>query len=329
MRLRFSDVKAQCAKVLNVKQSDSRVLTVVNEACERLLYEMKSVGTVTRYNVCVASKCLTWPREVETIEAAAFCKFPVVLRNGWYEFLGDGPGIAGDCGPCLTLIDRGNAIAFDDVTGTGKKLAIYADGTEDPGQYVLLRYYDYLGNKTYTQFGGETIEGEMVPIPAAGGYSYTQFLEVLPYGLYEVIKPVTKRVIRLYEYTVNGGALKPLAYYEPDEELPVYRRSYIPCLENSGDDCGTMSVTIAAKLRFIPATGDNSILSIANRGAIRLGVQAVKKEEDNLLGEAAMYWQQAIRAMDKQLEHWQGDGVVAPIKVDSAQCYDGAVLNLI
>lgn len=329
MRLRYSDVKTQAAKAINVSVSDTRVISIVNEACERLLYEMKGVGTIVRYNICTNSRCLTWPREIETIEAAAFCQTPAVIRNGWYEFLGDGPGIAdGSCGPCLTLIDRGNAIAFDDITGTGKKLAIYADGNEAAGARVLIRYYDLNGNKVYTVDGSNTIEGEYLTIPAAGGYTYSTY-EVFPNGLYEVIKPVTKRVIRLYEYTIAGGALKPLAYYEPDEELPSYRRSYIPCLESSGDSCSTMPVTIQAKLRFIPATGDNSILSVSNRGAIRLAVQAIYKEENNLLGEAAMYWQQAIRAMDKQLEHWIGDGAVAPIKVVSGQCYDGAVANLI
>lgn len=329
MRLRYSDVKAQCAKSLNLAVADSRVLTVVNEACERLLYEMKSVGTYARYNICTASHCLTWPREIETIEAAAFCQTPVTIRNSWYEFLEAGPGLIDcGCGPCLTLVDRGNAIAFDDVTGTGKKLAIYADGTEAAGARVLIRYYDLNGNKVYSVDGANTIEGEYLLIPAAGGYTYSTY-EVFPNGLYEVIKPVTKRVIRLYEYTIVGGALKPLAYYEPDEELPSYRRSYIPCLEGTGDSCATMPVTVQAKLRFVPATGDNSILSIANRGAVRLACQAIKKEEDNLLGEAAMYWQQAIRAMDKQLEHWQGDGAVAPIRVMTAQSYDGQVVNLI
>lgn len=328
MRLRYSDVKADCAKALNLPMADARVLRYVNQACERLIYEGKWVDTYARYTICTSNQCLTWPREIETIEAATFCTTPVVLRNEWYEFLGSGPGLAdGGCGPCLTMIDRGNAVAFDDVTGTGKKLAIYADGTEAAGN-VLLRYYDLNGNKVYTVSGADTIEGENLAIPAAGAYTYSTF-EVLPNGLYFVMKPVTKRVIRLYEYTVAGGALKPLGYYEPDEEVPVYRRSYIPHVGGNGGDCASMPVTVQAKLRFIPAIGDNSLLGISNRGAIRLAVQAVKKEEDNLLGEAEMYWQKAYNALDRQLSHWLGDGVVAPIKVSSAQNYGGAVINLI
>lgn len=327
MRLRFSDVKSACALVLNLNAADSRVLGYVNQACERLLYQGKWVGTWARYNVCISENCITWPREVETIEAVAFCNTPGVIRNGWYEFLEGGPGLASrSCGPGLTLIDRGNAVAFDDVTGTGKKLAIYADGTESAGT-VLIRYYDSNGQKVYTTYLGSVIEGEHLTIPAAGNYTYSTY-EVLPNGVYEVIKPVTNRVIRLYEYTVSGGALKPLAYYEPDEQVPTYRRSFIPALQGDSD-CSSTSVTITCKLRFIPATGDTSILPIQHLGAVRLACQAVQKEEKNLINEAEAYWGKAEQVLNKQLQHWEGDGVVAPIRVVSAQNYDGIVGNLI
>jgi hypothetical protein len=330
MRLTFGTVKAACAKILNMNSSDARVLAAVNEACEELLYRGgKSVDTTARYMVCVSSGCLTWPREIETIEAWASCNEPGTVRNQFFEFLDNGPGqMNANDGSRLQLVDRMNAVAFDDVVGTGKKLAIYADGTEAAGT-VLLRYYDNNGNKVYTTYLGEVIEGERVTIPAAGNYTLSTY-GVMAGGLYDVQKPVTKRVIRLYEYDTVALTYRALAYYEPDETLPTYRRSLIPCLAaNTGGTCTTQRVTVLAKRRFIPATGDDSVLIISNARAVKLACRAVKKEEDVGVGEAETYWKSARNALNEQLLHWQGDGVVAPMRIERYDLGGSSVHNMI
>jgi len=326
MRTTYGSIKARLAKVLNLAISDSRVLDYCNDAQERLLYSGKWVDSVVRYNVCVSEACLTWPRDIETIEAASVCCGPLFIRNGWYEFLQGGPGAATEESCCLAkqLIDRENRVAFDDVVGTGKKIAVYCDANESAGAQILLRYYDSNGQKVYTTVSGAREEGEYITLPAGGAYAYTTF-EVMPYGLYAVIKPATNRVVRLYEYTVAGGALKPLAYYEPDETVPVYRASLVPALNrgscgtDSSEDCSADTITIRGKIRFIPAYNDNSILCIPYASAIRLGCQALKKEEDNLLMEAEAYWGKAYQILNQQLHHYQGDGVLSPIQVESMQ----------
>lgn len=328
MAITFGSIKASLAYVLQVNPTDDRVLEYCNDSMEQLLYSGKWKDTTVRYACCVNSGCLTWPREIETIEKAAICSVPITPRTGWYEMLPGGPGIVNeDSGIGLNLVDRGSAVAFDDIITTGKKIAVYCDANESAGAKILLRYYDSTGNKVYSTVSGEREEGEYITLPAAGGYAYSTY-EVLPYGLYAVIKPVTNRQVRLYEYTIVGGALRPLAYYAPDETVPEYRRSIIPCLVGSSecgqseddDDCDNYAdVTIIGKIRFIPAINDNSILCIPFGRAIKLGVQAIKKEEDNMIPEAEAYWQKAYQILNDQLHHWQGDGVVQPISVESPQ----------
>lgn len=328
MKLTFATVKLACAKVLNLNSTDPRVLDVVNRACETLLYDAgKSVDTVARYTVCLTDGCITWPRELETIEAWEHCGCAGTVRNHWYEFLAYGPGhMSAEGGSSSELIDRGNAVAFNDVLGTGKKLALYADGTETAGAYVLVRYYDGNGNKVYTTVGATVIEGERILIPAAGGYTLSAS-EIMAGGLYEIIKPVTKKPLRLYEYDVALATYRALGYYEPDETLPTYRRSLIPCFTGgSGGGCETQRVTVMAKRRFIPATGDDSVLIISHADAVRLACQAIKKEEDVGIVEAEPYWQMAIRRLDRQLRHHQGDGVAAPINFSGM---DSPIQNLI
>jgi hypothetical protein len=329
MKLTFGNVKAACAKVLCMNSSDPRVMDVVNRGCERLLYDAgKSVDTVARYTVCLTDGCVTWPRELETIEAWEKCGGAGTVRNGWYEFLAYGPGgMSSGNGSSDQLRDRGNSVAFDDVVGTGKKLAVYADGTEDDGAFMLVRYYDGNANKVYTTVGSDVIEGERIPIPNPAvdvpPYSFSAS-EIMAGGLYEVIKPVTKKPIRLYEYDTVALTYRALAYYEPDETLPTYRRSLIPCLAGSSTGgCTTQRVTVMAKRRFIPATGDDSVLIISHADAVRLACQAIKKEEDVGIAEAEPMWQMAIRCLDRQLRHYQGDGVAVPINfagMDSPVC---------
>lgn len=333
MKLRYADIKANLALVLNMSATDSRILSYYNRATERLVHKAKWVDTLVRYTICTAGGCIVWPREIATIEAWALCSTPGIVRNQWYEFLETGPGLS-DCGMCNTgLKDRGNVVAFDEVTGLTSKIAVYSDGPEVAGTRILLRYYDSNAQKVRTTDSGTVIEGEYVTLVAAPAYALTAAAPanglVLPYGLYEVIKPVTKYPVRLYEYDTVLTTYKPLAYYEPDETLPDYRASLLPTLVGSNGDCTTSKVTVLAKRRFIPAINDNSILSISHADAIRLAVQAVHKEENNLMPEATIYWAQAVQCLRDQLQHQTGDGVVAPIRIVGSNIFGGAIPTLV
>lgn len=327
MKITFGQIKSVLAKVTNLTASDNRVKDYCNRAVERLLMEGKWIDTTARFAVCTAEHCLVWPREIETIESVHVCGSPVTIRGPWYEALENGPGLMQTdlCGPCLTLIDRGNTVTFAWITATGYKLAIYADGTESAGT-VLIKYYESNANKVYTTYLGSVIEGERLTIPAAGNYTFGTY-EVLPGGIYEIQKPQTNRVIRLYASKISDGSLIPLGYYAPDELVPVYRYSYLTTL--GGGSCDATQVTVIGKLRFIPVVNDDSVLMISHTDAIRLAVQAVAKEENNLLPEAATYWTMAIDCLSKQLRHYRGSGQVDPIRFVGPFSYGGGIQNIV
>jgi hypothetical protein len=154
-----------------------------------------------------------------------------------------------------------------------------------------------------------------------------------------VIKPITRRVVRLYQYNVADGILKPLAYYEPDEELPVYRRSILPISSGIGDDQKT-KVTIIGKYRFIAARNDNSYLPISHPEAIIKACQSIFKSDANLHEEATRYMygvrdpatgrmrDGAVPLLEEQLHHWLGDGVVQPMRMVGLETW-GMVENVI
>ena len=328
MRITLAQARPTIARVLHLCEDSASVVDYINRACERLLYRGKWVDSYARYRVCVNSACLTWPRELETIEAAAISDMPMTIRNSWYEFLGSGPGtLAVDSDIGVQLVDRGNSITFDEITGDDKKVAVYCDGTETSGATILLQYYNAVGSKVFTLEGTTTYEGEKVSLPPAGNYTYTA-KTVGTGGLYGVVKPVTNNMVRLYEYDTTTGALRPMAFYEPQETVPSYRSSLVPGID-PGDCTLGLTLIVMGKKRYIPVSAETDLLMIPHLDAVRLGCQAVLNEEGGLTQEALVFWGLANQALNEQSKHWQGSGAEQPMKMPSRRIYGAGVGNLI
>lgn len=326
----FAMIKKAIAAELAVSMSDSRVVDAVNEAQDRLIKGGKWKGCYQRYRFCVRDGCLTLPREVDGIEAFAVGCGVGTVRNEWFEFLENGPGlVAEDACIGTQLIDRGLACAFDDVKGTGKRLAVYSEVTEAPSAKIILRFHNNNGQWVRTQQDGEWQDGEALALPAAGAYVYTTN-ECAAGGLVAVIKPLTNGTIRLYEQTITGGALKPLGYYAPNELVPRYRRALIPNLSSMAcGDCENATVDVMAKLNHVPIVGkDNDLLVIRNFGALKLAAKAIKHEASNDFQAAAIWWSAAQNELDRELRSHLGDGAVQPMRTLSPEIWGAAVQNL-
>ncbi len=330
LSLRFSDIKSACSKAVNLCPDDARVLDYVNRAAERLLMDGRWKGTVQTFRFCLnANGCIVWPREIETVEAVSICQHQTPVRSGWFEFQENGFGqIASDSNCLNALLDRGEACTFDDVIGTNKKLAIYADKTEAAGGTVTIQFWDQHGQFVRTQPGLPTntswIDGERLSIPTtAGTYVYTTNLARAG-AIHSVAKTVTNGVIRLFEYDTTTAALRPLAVYQPDEEVPVYRRSLLPALNVVGD-CEQQQVIVRAKLRFVPVRNDEDLLVISHREALRLACRAIFEEENSLFAESTANWGLALRCLQQQLSHHKGAEVLT-MRVQSPRTFGGGSL---
>lgn len=319
-RLTLGKVKTQIANALNFNTTDPRLTTLINEANERLLHSGRWMQTTFRFQVCVNNACITWPRQIESIDAWALDGSPGVIRNKWFEFLGSGPGTVDENNNLgVTLIDRGIAVSFDDPTGSDKKLAISCDQTETTTDKFLIQYYNSSSQWVRTQDDSLTwIDGEELSLPAAGAYTYSTY-EVLAGGLAGVIKPITNNIVRLWEYDTVAGTYRALGVYEPSEEIPQYRRSLIPGLSCTSSDssCDYCTVTVIGKLRHIDASNDNDYLIIGSLPALKLACKAIRKEEEDKIDEAMKYWLLSEKLLDNQLQHYNGGNVV-PLKVEGS-----------
>jgi hypothetical protein len=88
-------------------------------------------------------------------------------------------------------------------------------------------------------------------------------------------------------------------------------------------------VDIVGKFRHRIVRKDNDQLIVQSAEALRLMVQAIRKEEDNVFDDAAKYEARATMVLDDQLKHWIGSGEVAPLRIQGAETFGGGILNII
>lgn len=332
MNLTVAEAREQIALAANLCSDDTRVISYLNRAVRRLLSKGKWVGTYARVRICASDNTITWPRKVQTLEAVAISKIPTKVRNEWFEFLETGLGIRqGSDTNGLQLLDRGEVVIFNDITeNSSGYVRVYCDVTESSGKYITLLGNDENGNRVRTQVSGTWIDGERIAIPTVVG---TPTVSTKRFTTIEkVIKSATNGVIRLYEY--NGTSnVQALAYYDPDETLPTYRRSYIPALENVHSDlnnCDDASIEAMAKLRFYKVANENDFLLIGNVEALEAEVRALQHFDNKNFEEGYKNEAYAVKLLNEELESYQGSGAVLQMRVENGDTFGaGNVENCI
>lgn len=330
MRTTFAQVKAsRIPAVLGLCSTDSRLAAYVNEAQQRLLIRGKTHGTYQAYKICVNDGCITWPRQIAAIEAVAVCTNPIPIRNEWFEYLVNGTGLQKQDDGILKLIDRGNAVTFEDINGVDSLIRVYPVFTVDVGKVIRFFGYDENGTWIKTLEGGVYVDGEKLTIAAPYVESTKKFAMVTG-----VIKDETKGNLNVVAYDISAALETTIAIYEPDETTPQYRRSLIVGLENmnacpdAANDCDKKAVTVMAKLDHIPVANDTDFMIVSNIPALKLACIAIKKEENNLFSDAEKYMEMAITELEKEQQHYTGDGDIVQVRTEDKWTFGaGSVEN--
>lgn len=340
-------------QVVNMAPSDPRWLMLCNEALERLLNMGLWVGSYQRYQICTSNGQLTWPRQFDTIEVIDICGQPTTIRNQWFEFLDQGPGLwKGGCGVrpglcCSTYnyLDRGRGFVMFDDPRVYCKLRFYPQFASDVGKVINIRGYDENRQEVLTDDGATVGENVTLALPWVD--TVTTWM---PQVFREIIKPKTNGYVRCYSYPSTGDQedLTALAVWEPTETIPNYRRCVIPSLANQQGSCcnGLVpttckpTVTVMAKLAFIPLESDLDIIPLTCAPAIKMAMLSIMKQErgDTEGAHAAMWGvfnpvtrqfeDGAIPLLEAELAVYQGSGSVAPLRIE--RNLDTAnILNLI
>lgn len=306
--------------VIGTCPTSDKFRAYINEATERLLSRGLWKGSYARIRMCTDNSCITWPRQVENVEAIRLKDYFGVVRNEWFQFLTFEPRSYLNrcceaewwhCGGESNLFNQGTFPTFADIQGTNKKIRVYVQYPEDVGKRILLQGLDENGNPVRKVDGGERADGEWVTL-ASPSVDSTNFFSVLS----AVQKDVTAGTVRLYTVDPDGNE-KAIAVYEPDETIPSYRRTYLKPLPRVTRCCDYRTIEAMVKLAFIPVRRDTDFLLIGNLAALKYECQAIKKEEDDLAVEADLYHRKAINELNQELRTYNGrDNVSAYVSIN-------------
>lgn len=333
-----TSVRSIVARALGKCPSSDEVVDAINEAQERLLNrEDDPVGSLVVYQFCSSNYCLVLPRQVRTVVAWSVCGTPGTVRPLWYRFHANGPGQRCPTTGCgLEPQDRGIAVAFSEVAGENKYIRLYAQNGADAGKKVILKYYrGDTKAKHYSSIGGVVQEGEQITLVAPPAYAMTSTY-VMPGGLYGVIKETTQYPINLYEYD-GAGNTQTLAWYEPSENVPTYRKIFVPGLSEAGpcantceeqcdldddeEECEQATVTALVKLQHVPVVVDNDPLVLGNVAALKLMAMAIQREGQERFEESAHLEAKAQRELRGELAAYNGPAAALPVQVQDRYTY--------
>lgn len=320
MRITLAQVIPGVATALNQNQSSQRVLDYINRAQEELLNKARWVGTRIHYSICTTCNFITWPRQMETIEAIAVCGRPLTLHNEWYKFQDFGPWSRGSFFPAPppgtqwrnhphgVAIDRTDAISYADIdpTGNPKKLKVYSVAKEATGARILLQFHDINGNWIRSNDAAEGwVDGEFVTLSANGTLTKNTV------GSWEgVQKDITNGTVRVTEYDMVTGLERNLALYEPSETNPTYRRTFLPGLGCQLNSTHPLRIQAVGKQRFISALNPRDYMMLQSSSAIISMAIAKYKHDNNQIQESLIYEQKAIQILDDELGAWVGYGTL-------------------
>lgn len=321
------------ARVMGTCDTDARIADAINEVQDRYLMFGNWQGSVVAMRVCAASSCLVWPRQIGTILAYGICGRPGTIRDRWYQYLQNGPGMLSECCGCASdLIDTDPAATFEDIYGATSNVGMQCDVAEAPNTYAVIQGYDQNEQWIRTTVGGSYIDGFRLLLSTT-----LQVSPMLVTKVTRVVLPAARNgMARLYQVT-GGSPVRPLGFYESDETVPWYRRSFVPGLSRlasqgggssagcgcvggsssstSSTTCCCKEINVIAKLRHIRVAAPADWLILQNLPALKLGVMAMLKEERNLMGEADAYWSRGIQLLEAEKDNYEGAGTVTMLNV--------------
>lgn len=231
-------------------------------------------------NLSCGRRCITLPREVETVLGVNIGGKPSLGFGTLFNFHLNGPG---DCKQSCqwSWQDQGNWHCTHRDIITPIKVVAYLQTPEDNGKQLIVFGYDGNGNLLRRQVNGEWINGYQVP--TVHGVALPDAGAPLIARITGVFKERTVSSVRLasIDNTVQ------LANYEPDETLPQYRRIIINRSSN------WVRIAYMKSNPIFNSRWDH--IPLRSRVGFLLGMQARKHYADSQIGDAHAYEADAAR----------------------------------
>lgn len=266
----------------------------LNLVLEKLLLEMEPRHTIRRVVVPIYDSTITLPRTLLSCSGVKLIpngtnvvwQQPLRIYGNNHEFH-NGPIPADDC---TGAVYPTNQLAQTFRTPSAAfKLRVKA--TEAGGNMSLIGGTDSSSTELFA----------IVTLAITNGTTTTtQVYNTLP----QIQKPVTTNKVELYSVDNVTAAETLIAVYAPGETVPAYMQYTV---SNPSD---SPSCLAKCKLAFVKVVADTDIVYPGLYSALRLGLKALNREENEQPEAADQWWKRAVDAMDK--DRIQIDGEAFP-----------------
>lgn len=317
-RKTWGQVKEYIGRPIGLGSGSRDLLPMYNRAAEALWNAGDWVGKFQIYKFKVSGDChgnqyITFPFQVETVEAMQICNQMLGIRNQAFEFIENATGdLTQKTKGWLTtglVGDRSEVCTFLDINRGSKKVKAYNSLPTDNGKQIIIMGYDDNNNWIRTLVGGSYVDGEYLTLNAGTPPTTTNFFSQIT-GVQFSSTPRDGYVYITEVDTLNGNTERTIATYDYDIEIPVFRRVVITGLGTDSCDC----VTALCRMRFVPVRSDRDYLQIGNTEAIESYLIYLQKRDNGLFQEAEGFRAEAIRALNDELNQYKG---IAPKKMAS------------
>lgn len=180
-----------------------------------------SSGGQCRTDKTCGRRCVTLPREVQTVQQVLIGGEPALGFDQTFAFHLNGPG---KCRQTCdwSWIDAGAwHCTYRDLI-TPAQLVVYSQFPEDNGKMFIVYGYDANGNKLRREECNQWMDG--IRLPVIYGYAIPDSTAPFVARITGILKDETVGSLRLATTDSSGNTGVNLGVYEPDERVPQFRR---------------------------------------------------------------------------------------------------------
>jgi hypothetical protein len=289
---RVIDIADDAKKILGACDED-KFLRKLSDAVSLIVNKGDFEGWKGWLDICTTGdgKCITLPREVETVLAVNIGGQPALGFGQLFNFHLNGPGDC-NCSCDWSWQDQGNFHStYRDIVQPARLVA-HLQTAEDNGKELIVFGYDNHGQVLRRKIGTEWRDGYQVP--TIYGLAVSDEGAPTIARITGIFKARTVGSIRLSSVDDSGATGITLGIYEPDETLPQYRRIKL------NRTCNWVRVAYRKINPIFHSRFDH--VPLKSRVALLLAVSATKFYSEFKLAEAHAFEADAAR-MEIEAQH--------------------------
>ena len=283
--------------------NEKKLLRWLTDAVQLLSNKGEIDCLVGYVDLCSSGRCITLPREIETVLSVNIGGNPSRGRDELFSFHINGPGeYRNSCD--WTWDNSGQFPTYRDLS-CPSKLVAFVEEPADAGVELRVFGFDQENRPLRTNANGVWSDGLLVP--TIYSYALPATTDPLVSRITAIVKGKSVANIRLSSFDNSTFTGTLLGIFEPDETKPLYRRIRI----NTNDSW----VRLCYRKRSLELISQSDRILLHSRPALILAMHAIKKFREMDIASAVQFEAHATRLLTER-EETLTSPIFSPIQVE-------------